>query len=172
MAISVNSDNQPAGRLLASPWLPRRSTVRSDLRIEIWGQGRMTTVQRMLQDLERKGITLISQPGDGAWVVTAMNGRVLAPPLRLSVTPHSFDACLEHLAADGAEVFPGLDGREAAYRLLMVHLEEALECADPHGPPISLAGQGVTYASKTSVADPLGQAAGFWTPQRPPGPDA
>ncbi|MFC5136985.1 hypothetical protein ACFPK1_01960 [Actinomycetospora rhizophila] len=67
----------------------------------------------------------------GVGVLTVFDHRPLPVPLRLHVTPAAFDGHLRAMAPDAALVFPDVDSLEAAWRLFLVHLEEAVQTAKP-----------------------------------------
>lgn len=67
----------------------------------------------------------------GVVVLTTFDHRPLPVPLRLHITPASFDEHLHGMAQDAAHLFPDVDPLEAAWRLFLVHLEEAVRTAKP-----------------------------------------
>lgn len=79
----------------------------------------------------------------GVVVLAAFDHRPLPTPLRLHITPGSFDDHVRKTAPDAALVFPDVDPLEAAWRLFLVHLEEAVRTAKPGETELVLAGDGV-----------------------------
>ena len=67
----------------------------------------------------------------GLVVITAFDHRPLPTPLRLHITPAAFDEHLRTMAPEAALLFPDVDQLEAAWRLFLVHLEEAVRTAKP-----------------------------------------
>ncbi|NMO93204.1 hypothetical protein [Actinomycetospora sp. TBRC 11914] len=65
-------------------------------------------------------------------VLTAVGGRRLPWPMRLRITPDSFGRVLRDAAADSAGAFPDVEPLEAAWRLFLVHLDEAIKTARPN----------------------------------------
>ena len=79
----------------------------------------------------------------GLVVLTAFNHRPLPTPLRLHITAASFDKHLRTMAPDAALLFPDVDPLEAAWRLFLVHLEEAVRTAKPGETDLDLDRSGV-----------------------------
>lgn len=67
----------------------------------------------------------------GILALTVFDHRPLASPLRLHITPAAFDQHLREMAPAAAHVFPDVDPLEAAWRLFLVHLEEAVQTVKP-----------------------------------------
>ncbi|MEJ2862833.1 hypothetical protein [Actinomycetospora flava] len=67
----------------------------------------------------------------GVVVLTTFDHRPLPTPLRLHITPATFDEHLREMAPGASLVFPDVDTLEAAWRLFLVHLEEAIWTAPP-----------------------------------------
>jgi len=78
----------------------------------------------------------------GVVVLTAFDHRPLPAPLRLHTTPAAFDEHLRTIAPDAALLFPDVDPLEAAWRLFLVHLEEAVRTAKPGQTELVLDRQG------------------------------
>ena len=79
----------------------------------------------------------------GIVVLTAFDHRPLPTPLRLHMTPVSFDEHLRTMAPDAALLFPDVDRLEAAWRLFLVHLEAAVRTAKPGETELVLDSAGV-----------------------------
>lgn len=79
----------------------------------------------------------------GVVTLTAFDHRRLPTSLRLHITPASFDWHLVSMAAGAATLFPEVDPLEAAWRLFLVHLEEAVQTAEPGETELVLAVDGV-----------------------------
>ena len=74
----------------------------------------------------------ISEDPDRSVVtLTAFNHRALTTPLHLHVCPASFGEHLRAAAPGAAGAFPDVAPTEAAWRLFLVHLEEAVRTAKP-----------------------------------------
>ena len=67
----------------------------------------------------------------GLVVLTEFDHRPLPVPLRLHITATSFGDHLRAAAPDAAVVWPDVQPVEAAWRLFLVHLEEAVRTAKP-----------------------------------------
>jgi hypothetical protein len=83
----------------------------------------------------------------GVLTLTEFDHRPLPAPLRLHITPASFDEHLQRMAPDAALVFPDVDPPEAAWRLFLVHLEEAVQTGKPGETELVLARDGVRSES-------------------------
>lgn len=64
-------------------------------------------------------------------VIGAFEGRSLMQPMHLRVTPASFGPLLRSTAEQSASAFPDVEPEEAAWRLFLVHLDEAIQTAAP-----------------------------------------
>lgn len=64
-------------------------------------------------------------------VISAFEGRSLMQPMHLRVTPASFGPLLRSTAEQSASAFPDVEPEEAAWRLFLVHLDEAIQTAAP-----------------------------------------
>lgn len=64
-------------------------------------------------------------------VINALEGRTLSQPMCLRVTPESFGRLLRDSAGTSAGAFPEVEPLEAAWRLFLVHLDEAIQTARP-----------------------------------------
>jgi hypothetical protein len=64
-------------------------------------------------------------------VVSEYDGQTLTKPLRLHVTPESFGPYLYATAPEAAGSYPELHELEAAWRLFLVQLDEAIQAAKP-----------------------------------------
>lgn len=64
-------------------------------------------------------------------------------PLRLHITPDSFDDHLRALAPDAALLFRDVNRLEAAWRVFLVHLEEAVRTVKPGETELFVAADGV-----------------------------
>lgn len=87
----------------------------------------MTSLRRLADDLSSGGAETRPSHADPGLVITSYRGRALDPPVRLLLSQRELDAHLEGMAADGRKVFPRVDPRTGAYRLLLVHLDETLD---------------------------------------------
>jgi hypothetical protein len=67
----------------------------------------------------------------GAVTLTEFDHRPLARPLRLHLSAASLGEHLRAGASDAAAVWPDVPPVEAAWRLFLVHLEEAVRTAKP-----------------------------------------
>ncbi|MDD7939334.1 hypothetical protein PHK61_12995 [Actinomycetospora lutea] len=79
----------------------------------------------------------------GLVVLIAFDHRPLPVPLRLHITPESFDDHLRTLAPDAALLFPDVDPLEAAWRLFLIHLDEAVQTVEPDETELLVAANGV-----------------------------
>lgn len=65
------------------------------------------------------------------------------PPLRLHVTPGSLGSRLRSKSAEAAGAFPDVDPVVAAFRLFLVHMEEAVRTRQPDQRELVLSDDGV-----------------------------
>jgi hypothetical protein len=74
----------------------------------------------------------VSEDADrGLLILTEYDHRPLTTPLRLHVTPASFGEHLRAAAPGATYAFPDVTPIEAAWRLFLVHLDEAVQTAKP-----------------------------------------
>jgi hypothetical protein len=74
----------------------------------------------------------VSEDADrGLLTITEYDHRVLPTPLRLHITPGSFGQHLRAAAPGATYVFPDATPLKAAFRLFLVHLDEAVRTAKP-----------------------------------------
>ncbi len=85
-------------------------------------------------------------------VVSEYDGRTLSKPLRLHVTPESFGPYLYATAPEAAGSYPELHELEAAWRLFLVHLGEAVTAAGPGETELVLERTGAGVVSKAPPA--------------------
>jgi hypothetical protein len=71
-----------------------------------------------------------AETADGL-LLAAFDGRTLPWPMRLHVTAGSFGQVLRDAADASAGAFPDVEPLEAAWRLFLVHLDEAIQTARP-----------------------------------------
>jgi hypothetical protein len=84
---------------------------------------------RLMEAIGADGVK--AETTDGL-LLTAVGGRPLPWPMRLHVTPDSFGRTLREAAATSAGAFPDVEPLEAAWRLFLVHLDEAIATARPN----------------------------------------
>lgn len=84
----------------------------------------------LIGHLTTKG-TVREDAGQGVLVLSELDGRQLSTPLRLHVTPETFGPHLRATASDAAEAYPDIHPAEAAWRLFLVQLDEAIQTAKP-----------------------------------------
>lgn len=82
----------------------------------------MESVDRVAFDLAKDGD--LESLGNNALVIKSYRGRQFVPPV--TVRLGGVAEYLESMAEDAVQVFPEVPVLEGAYRLLLVHLEEAL----------------------------------------------
>lgn len=69
--------------------------------------------------------------GRGVLILTEFDHRPLPTPFRLHITPGSFGQHLRAVAPGATYAFPDVTPIEAAWRLFLVHLDEAVRTAKP-----------------------------------------
>ncbi len=72
--------------------------------------------------------------GDGSgsgWVIARYDREMFSPAVLFTCTEEDLAQCLEASSTDAAFLFADVPARVAAYRLLLVHLEEALLSMTP-----------------------------------------
>ena len=79
----------------------------------------------------------------GIVLITEYSHRRLDPPLRLHLTPADFGRHLRDAAPDAASAYPDVPPIEAAWRLLIVHLDEGVDTAKPGETELVLTRYGV-----------------------------
>lgn len=92
----------------------------------------------LLDILTTKG-SVIEQHGKRRLIVS-YRGHRLERPTVLTVSPDTFTAYLEATSTDAAGAYPEVDPVTAAYRLLLVHLDEEFLGLD--GPPTAIRVEG------------------------------
>lgn len=96
---------------------------------------------QLIGHLTRKG-KVAEDAGQAVLVVKEFNDRAL-PPLRLHVTPETFGPHLRTTAEGAAASYPEIHPVEAAWRLFLVQLGEAIEGAGPGATELVLTDSGV-----------------------------
>lgn len=81
--------------------------------------------------------------GPGLLILTEFYHHPLPTPLRLHITPGSFGQHLRTAAPGATYAFPDVQPIEAAWRLFLVHLDEAVRTAKPGETELVLDRKGV-----------------------------
>ena len=82
-------------------------------------------------------------PENGIVVLVEFDHRKLEQPLRLHLTPYTFERHLREAAPDAVGVYPDVHPLEAAWRLFTVHLDEAVQTTAPGETELVLVRSGV-----------------------------
>lgn len=91
----------------------------------------MTHHERFVAYLRARGEVRTSAD-DNEFVIARLNGWAPSNPLSLRVSPVDLDEHLDALVPHSAGAFSDLDDdREAAFRLFLMHLDEAVQTAAP-----------------------------------------
>lgn len=114
----------------------------------------MSVIERLVRDLRDSGTTATPSPDGGGLQIEAFHGRRLEPAVDLAFSGAELVAHLEANAADAAAVYPDTDAVTAAYRLFLVHLDEAVITRAVPGSRITLE-QGGLRVDPRRPADPL-----------------
>lgn len=86
----------------------------------------MSFIDRLVSDLGDSGTLAAPSPDGDGLQIEAFHGRLLEPAVHLAFSGTELVAHLESTAADAAAVYPDADAVTAAYRLFLVHLDEAV----------------------------------------------
>jgi hypothetical protein len=119
----------------------------------------MTSIATLVQDLTANSSARLESLPTGELMVTGWRGEILAPPVRLNVSDESLARYLAAVGEGAAPVFPDVDRRTAAYRLLLVHLDEAFIGGIPTEIIVDAQGvrrTGVQPRSEVEILDPQG----------------
>jgi hypothetical protein len=99
--------------------------------------------------------TIEEEPESGSVLLTEHEHRELVQPLRLHLTPASFARHLRDGARDSAGAFPEVAPIEAAWRLFLVHLDEAVQTARDGETELVLRSYGVDSVRPDGARTPL-----------------
>lgn len=88
-------------------------------------------------------------------LITTFGGRSLSQPMHLHVTPSSFGPLLRSSANESAGAFPEVEPLEAAWRLFLVHLDEAIQTARPGETELVPASYGIESLREDMTRAPL-----------------
>ena len=129
----------------------------------------MTSVATLEQDLTANSSARLKRLPNGELMVSAWRGEILTPPVRLNVSDESLARYLDAHPTGATAVFPDVDPRTAAYRLLLVHLDESFVGGVPAEVVVDAGGVrliGVRPRSALVVLDEQGLADGdlTWLP--------
>jgi hypothetical protein len=119
----------------------------------------MTSIATLVDNLATGSGARLERLSAGEFSVRAWRGRVLGRPARLVVSDRSLAEYLDAHGRDAAAVFPDVDPRTAAYRLLLVDLDEAFIGGIPAAIVIDADGvrrTGVQPRSEVEILDPQG----------------
>lgn len=83
-------------------------------------------LQRLVSDLASDCTVALPASNGPGLVLSRFRGNALAPPVSLLLNESTLQEHLSVTARDAAEVFPEVAPELAAYRLLLVHIDEAL----------------------------------------------
>lgn len=97
---------------------------------------------QLIGHLTRNG-RVTEDAGHGVLVLTEFDHRSLSPPLRLHATAVTFGPHLRAAAPEAAGSYPDIHPVEAAWRLFVVQLAEAVRAAAPDETELVLDGTGV-----------------------------
>jgi hypothetical protein len=86
-------------------------------------------------------------------VITSYQGKVVTPPVLLTVTETDLAQWLEYAGDDGADVFPDVHPSMGAYRLLLMHIDEVL-AKDERPRELRVSPEGVTTVPE-KVSQPI-----------------
>lgn len=132
----------------------------------------MSLLQRLIRDLNEAGAQVIPLGGDEYAVsMTRADGHVT--DLHFVVHEHELQALIQNLSEDGHAVFPEVPLTEAGYRLLLVHVDEAL-ATQPSSSRVRLTSGGIEVdrpagAAEVPPPDPADAENLRWTHERPQG---
>jgi hypothetical protein len=88
-------------------------------------------------------------------VISTFEGRVLSESVHLHVTPSSFGPLLRDTASASAGAFPDVEPLEAAWRLFLVHLDEAIQTARPGETELVPASYGIESLRRDMTPAPI-----------------
>ena len=132
----------------------------------------MELVDELIRDLNESG-TLV-EPGDQPheYLILGRRGSRFDPPIPLHVDATELHRSLDLMSPDAASAFPDVPPREAAYRLLLIDIEENLDRTGTPAHTMTItAGELVvtTSADDTDPNDLPHDAIGHlhWTTHRP-----
>lgn len=86
----------------------------------------MSLVEQFIADLRAEGMSVDGTSDPGVYALTRQATRRSERPVTLVVSEEGLRACLASTAADSAGAFPEVDPEEAAYRMLLIDVEEVL----------------------------------------------
>jgi len=93
-----------------------------------------------------RSVSAASAAREGPIVISDFDGETFAQPLRLHVTPESLGRHLRNRAPESGGAFPDVDPVVAAFRLFLVHVEEAVRARRPDQRELVLSDTGVRAA--------------------------
>lgn len=114
----------------------------------------MSFIEQLISDLDGSGTTAVPSPGGSSLQIETFHGRRIEPPMRLAFSGAEFAAHLKSHAPDAAAVYPDADPVTAAYRLFLVHLDEAIITRAMPGSQITLV-EGNLSVDPQRPMDPL-----------------
>lgn len=118
----------------------------------------MTRAAQLVADLVERADMTVDAVTEARWWITRYDRETFTPPVLLVWTDDDLEARLDASAEDAAFLFPDVPARVGAYRLLLVHLEEALLSMTPPT-EIRITADGVRVLT-VSRSPPAGAAPG------------
>jgi hypothetical protein len=129
----------------------------------------MTSIATLVEDLATGSGARLERLSRGLFSIWEWRGRTLERPTRLAVSDESLAEYLRAHSSDASEVFPDVDPPTAAYRLLLVDLDESFVGGVPAEIVVDSGGVrliGVQPRSAVALLDEQGLADGDrgWVP--------
>jgi hypothetical protein len=131
-------------------------------------EGAVEVTARIAHDLAES--SQLETTSEGTIAISSYRGRRFTPAVSISLDGVS--DYLESMAGDALDVFPSVDANEGAYRLLLVHLEEAMLAGGDTPLSIAVRDRGI-FVSRSSPSGPDDKAEEVtgddmsWTTERP-----
>lgn len=132
----------------------------------------MSLVHRLIRDLKEAGAEVIPLRGD-EYVVSMPRSASRVTDIHFIVPEQDLERLVQSLGKDGHDVFPDVPSSEAAYRLLLVHVDEVL-AAQPSYSLVRVTAAGIEGDTDRATAEaaphrPPDSAHLRWTHERPEG---
>ena len=115
----------------------------------------MSYALRLIEDLVSGGTVVERGENTNEYLVEVYRNHPLAQPCRLILEPDAIRSYVEAIAEDAVVVFPEVDQTEAGYRLMLVHLDEAIDTGRPPTAEVRFTNDEIVTIPVTGWVDPL-----------------